>query len=118
MGMVEGAALRSGTPEFGDGGDDSRDLLGFEFGIDGQGEGFLGGALGLGEVAGFVAEASVERLQVQGNRVVDGAADFALGEELLEGITVGDADGVLVEDVFAAGGNGGCGYAGDSREQF
>lgn len=78
----------------------------------------MSGALGFGEVTWLVAEVSVERLQMQGNRVVDSAANLAFSQELLESVAASNADGVLVENVFAAGGNGGRGYAGDSREQF
>ncbi len=56
----------------------------------------------MGEVSFFVAEMGEAGLQVEGQRVVDLAADLAVGEVLAEGIAAGGADDVLVEDVAGA----------------
>jgi len=62
----------------------------------------LRGALGMGEVARLVAERGVERLQMERVGIVDGAADFSLTQEFLEGVAVFNANGVLVVDVFVS----------------
>ena len=58
----------------------------------------------VGEVSLFVAEMGEAGLQVEGQRVVDLAADLAVGEVLAEGIAAGGADDVLVEDVVRRAG--------------
>ncbi len=81
-----------------DGGDDGFLLIQAEFGVKRQGQDFGGGALGLGKIAGLVAEVFERGLQVQRDRVVDFAADFELGEAIAEGVAARGADDVLVED--------------------
>ena len=56
------------------------DFVFAELGVDGQGEDFLGGAFGYGEVAGFVAQGFEAFLQVERERVVDFGADFVGGQ--------------------------------------
>ena len=73
-----------------------------EFGVDGQGEDFGGGALGVGEVAGLVAEVFEGRLQVEWDGVVDFAADAMGGQVVAEAVAARRADDVLVEDVGGA----------------
>lgn len=58
----------------------------FQFGVDGERENFGGGLFGVGEVAGLVAEGGEALLQVEGDWVVDRAADFAFGEIVAEGV--------------------------------
>ena len=55
-----------------------------------------------GEVALLVAEIGQAGLQVQWNRVVDLAADLAVGEVLTELVAAWSTDDVLVEDVACA----------------
>ena len=86
-----------------DGFDDGVLLVFAELGVDGEGEDFGGGAFGVGEVAGFVAEGARGFLQVERQRVVDFGADFVGGEEGAEVVAAGGADDVLVEDVLGAG---------------
>jgi len=73
-----------------------------EFGVDREGEDFGGGALGVGEVAGLVAERLEGGLQVERDGVVDLAANLAGGEVVAESVAAGGADDVLVEDVGGA----------------
>ena len=82
-----------------DGVDDGLLLVVAEFGVDGQGEDFGGGAFGVGEVAGFVAEVFERGLQVERNGVVDFAADLLGGEVVAQSVAARGADDVLVEDV-------------------
>src|SRR5262249_5832604 len=92
--------------------------LALEFGIDGQGKSFLGGTLRFAEISGLVPKWGVDRLQMQRHWIVDRAADFALGEELLKRVPASHANRVLVKDVFAACGNGwGC-HARDTGQQL
>ncbi len=70
-----------------------------EFRVHGQGQYLVGGAFGFGEVASLVAQCGQAGLQVERQRVVDLAADLAVGEVLAEGVAAGDSDHVLVEDV-------------------
>ncbi len=96
--------MRAGSAEeFGDGGDYGLLLVFAEFGEDGQGEDFAGGAFCLGEVALGVAEGLEGLLQVERDRVVDLRADFAGGEEFAQGVAASGADHILVPDMMAAG---------------
>jgi hypothetical protein len=95
----------------------ARDLILAQFGIHGQRENFLRGALGVREVASVVAERCVQLLQVQRVGIVDGAADFSLTEEFLEGVALFDANGVLVVDVFESVERDRRHHAGDLREE-
>jgi len=74
-----------------------------EFGEDGQGQDFAGGAFGLGEAAFGVAETLKSFLQVEWDGVEDLRADLARGEELAELVAAGRPDHVLVPDMAAAG---------------
>jgi len=73
-----------------------------EFGEDGQGEDFAGGALCFREAAFFVSETLQRRLQMERDGVVDLRADFALGEELTQAVAARGADDVLMPDVSGA----------------
>ncbi len=88
--------------EAADGVDDGLLFVVAEFGVDGEGEDFGGGALGFGEVAGAVAKVAESVLLVQAERVVDLAADVLAGEVGAEFVAAGGADDVLVEDVLGA----------------
>ena len=98
-----------------------------EFGVDGEGEDFLGGSFGDGEVAGLVAEVGEGLLLVEGEGVVDLGADAVGGEVGAEVVAARGADDVLVEDMGGAGvgpgedhavgdggGVGGGGHGGDA----
>ncbi len=74
-----------------------------EFGVEGEGEDFGGGAFGVGEVAGAVAEGGESGLLVEAEGVVDFGADALRGEVGAEVVAAGSADDVLVEDVLGAG---------------
>jgi hypothetical protein len=69
-----------------------------QFGVEGKGEDFGGGAFGVGEVAGFVAEVFERGLQVDGDGVVDLAADLLRGEVGAQSVAARGSDDVLVED--------------------
>ncbi len=73
-----------------------------EFGIDRQGQDFVGGLFSDGEVALLVPEGLQALLQVEREWVIDFAADFVFGEVGAKGVAVGGADDVLVEDMFGA----------------
>ena len=62
----------------------------------------MGGGFAHGEVALLVAEVSQAGLQVQGDRVVDLAADFLFGQVVAEFVAAGSADDVLMKDVSGA----------------
>jgi hypothetical protein len=81
-----------------DGGDYGLLLVVAEFGIEGQGEDFGGGKFGVGEVSGLVAEVAEGRLQVDGDGVVNFAADLLGGEVGAQDVAARDSDDVLVED--------------------
>ena|ERR1700761_4071626 len=59
----------------------------------------MGSGFADGEVALLVAEVSEAGLQVQGDRVVDLAADFLFGQVVAEFVTAGSADDVLMKYV-------------------
>src|SRR5258708_36257150 len=61
---------------------------------------FLRGALRVREVAGFVTERRIERLQMQWVRIIDGAADFSFAQKFVEGVALFDSNGVLVVDML------------------
>lgn len=88
------------TPEFGDGRCGAVDFLGGEFRIHRQGEDFARNVFRIGEIAWFVAEIRIERLQVQRNWIIDGAADFSIGQEFLKGVATIRTNRVLMEDVL------------------
>ncbi len=96
--MTDKSSLGVSGVEGADGVDDGLLFVVAEFGVDGEGEDFGGGAFGVGEVAGFVAEVFEGGLQVEGDGVVDLAADVAGGEVGAEGVAARGADDVLVED--------------------
>ena len=98
-----------------------------EFGVDGEGEDFVGGLLGDGEGSGDVAEGTEGFLKVEREGVVDLGGDGVGGEEGTEVVAARNADDVLVEDglgvrvdvgedeaVGGGGGVGGCGESGDA----
>ena len=89
--------------EVGNGADDGLLLVFAEFGKDGQGEDFAGGALCLWEPAFSISKTFQRVLHVERDGVVDFGADFTGGEEVMECVAAGGADDVLVPDVFAAG---------------
>ena len=101
-----------------------------EFGVEGKGEDLGGGALGLGEVSGTVAEEGKRGLEVEGERIVDFGSDARCGKSGAELVAAGSADDVLMEDVLrarvgvgedqAVGDSGGVfrgGHGGDARGQ-
>ena len=94
-------SVRSGV-KGADGFDDGLLLVVAEFGVDGQGEDFGGGALGVGEVAGLVAQVFERGLQMERDGVVDFAADAMRGEVVAQSVAARGADDVLVEDVGGA----------------
>ena len=94
---------RGSGVEGADGFDDGLLFVVAEFGVDGQGEDFGGGAFGVGEVAGLVAEVFERGLQMEGDGVVDFAADAMGGEVVAQCVAARGADDVLVEDVGGAG---------------
>ncbi len=59
----------------------------------------------MGKIASFMAESDVKRLEVERVRVIDGVADFAIGEEFVEGVALFDANGVLVKNVVVLRGD-------------
>ena len=81
-----------------DGGDYGLLLVVAQFGVEGKGEDFGSGAFGLGEVSQFVAEVAERGLQVDGDGVVDLAADLLRGEVGAQGVAARGADDVLMED--------------------
>src|SRR5258708_7321238 len=66
---------------------------------------FRGSSLRFREVSRFVAERSINRLQMQRNWIVDRVSDFSVGKEFLKLISTLRPDGVLMENVFLACGN-------------
>jgi len=92
-----------------DGLDDGLLFLVAEFGEDGQGKDFLRCLFAEGEVSLLVAEPGETGLKVEGDGVVDLAADVVLGEVLPKGVASRSADNVLVEDV-------GCARVGDGQD--
>ena len=74
-----------------------------EFGENGEGEGFAGGAFGFGKVARLIAEISEAFLFVEWAWVVNFRADFELGEVDAEGVAMGRPDNELVVDVMVRG---------------
>ena len=70
--VVKNDAILQGCPEL----CDDFVALGFgEFGVDGKGHGFVGGSFGLGEVADAVVEVGETGLHVEGEGIVNFAAD-------------------------------------------
>ena len=82
-------------------------LLLAEFGIYGQREDFLLSFLAFGEVAWLVAQGFVNLLKMQGERIVNGGGNAFGAKIFLEFAAVyqgvGEAKGVVVEDVIAVG---------------
>src|SRR5215468_7269845 len=85
--------------EFSDCGGDTPDFFFAQFGIHRQRQNLACNVLCVGEVAGLVSERGIEWLQVQRHGIIDGAADFAIGEEFLKCITAVTANRVLMKDV-------------------
>lgn len=103
--------------EFCNGFHHSRDLFVAQFRIHRQRKHLLRRAFSVREIAGLVAQGSVERLKVQRIRIVDGASNFSLAEKFLKGVALFDANGVLVVDVFESLGNRRRHDAGNLREE-
>ena len=62
------------------------------FGVDGDGEYFAAGLIGLGEVGGLVTEVAEAFLLVEGDGVKHGAADAFACEEFACLVAAGDAN--------------------------
>src|SRR5215472_8587508 len=86
--------------KFGDSFDYASDLILSQFRIHRQRENLVRGTLGVRKVSPLFAPVSVQGLQMQGIRVVHGAADSARRQMLLERVTLLGSNGVLVVDVF------------------
>jgi len=100
-----GRTRGSGALEFLDRRNHASDLLALELRKHRQRENFLCGTLRLREVTRAVAKQGINGLQVERNRVVNGAADVALGQKLLERVATGNANRVLMKDVLRGGGH-------------
>ncbi len=74
-----------------------------EFGKNGEGEGFAGGAFSFGKVARLIAEIGEAFLFVEWAWVVNFRADFEFGEVGAEGVAMGRPDDELVVDVMVRG---------------
>ena len=89
--------------EVGDGVDDLVLMGVSEFGVDGEGQSLLAGLLGMGELAGAIAEISEGLLQVEAERVVDLRRNTGQAQRLFEFVATFGTDRELIVDVVVRG---------------
>src|SRR5579862_2965297 len=94
------------------------DLLLTQFGKHGKRHDFRRCFFRVGKTPHAVAEVGVNALQVQRNRIIHSAADFAVRQKLLQFVATHNANRVLVENVFAMLGNVRSSNLRDAGQQF
>ena len=96
----------------------ARDLFRTQLRKHRQGKNFLRGVFRMREVAGFMPKRSVERLQVQGNRIINRTSDFSLVQKLHKRIAPLHANRILVKDVFVSFRDERRRNAGNAQQEF